>query len=212
MDRRKFIAVSLAAGFNRMLDAQQCALIAPGVVGCRAEINFPSVVLASTLQQCPEWCWAASISMVFKFFGHPLDQKKIVMQKYKQLVCMPALTSAQIASDLSDTWTDDDGDDFSSTLTAAYDFHAGVLAINNAVIINELINQRPLLYCNTQHAMVIVAADYRPSPAGPLIDGIAVMDPWPSSPRVHPLSRAELIPAHQGGQMTFLAAVSVSDS
>ena len=109
---------------------------------------------------------------------------------------MPALVAAQIASDLSSPWTDD----FESTLTAAYDFQAGVLAINNAIIVNELLEGRPLLYCNTHHAMVICGVDYRPSPIGPLIDGLAVMDPWPAAPRLHPLSRPELFPAHRGGQ------------
>ncbi|MBT9329833.1 hypothetical protein D0Y96_002185 [Acidipila sp. 4G-K13] len=168
-------------------------------------------MLAATLQQCPEWCWAASISMVFKFFGHPLDQKTIVARKYHSLVCMSALSASQIASDLSDSWTDDNGDDFSSELTAAYDFRAGVLAIDNAIIVNELLNGRPLLYCNTQHAMVVCAADYRPGPVEPAIDGIAVMDPWPYSPRIHPLSPPEMIPAHMGGQMTFLASVDITD-
>jgi hypothetical protein len=211
MNRRVFLSGSIAAALHQVLRGQQCAPIPPGVIGCRAKIDFPNVVLASTLQQCPQWCWAASISMVFKFFQHPLDQKKIVLRKYGQVVCMPARTAEQIAEDLNDEWVDDRGKPFTSTLTAAYDFQAGVLAINNAIIINELINQRPLLYCNTHHAMVICAADYRPSPAGPLIDAVAVMDPWPWAPRIHPLSRPELLPAHTGGQMTFLASVRITD-
>jgi hypothetical protein len=209
MNRRDFLAMSLLGSLGYAAHSQQCGMIAPGVQGCRAQISLASIALAATLQQCPEWCWAASISAVFKFFGHPLDQQTIVMQKYHQLVCMPALTAQQIASDLSATWTDKNGTAFTSTLTAAYDAQAGVLAINNAIIVNELLNQRPLLYCNKQHAMVIVAADYRPGPYGPIIDGIGVMDPWPPSPRLHPLSPQEMIPAHLGGQMSFLGAVSV---
>jgi hypothetical protein len=209
MNRREFLAMSVVGSLGYAAHAQQCQMIAPGVQGCRAQIALPSVLLAATLQGCPEWCWAASVSTVFKFFGHPLDQQTIVMQKYGQVVCMPALTSSQIAQDLSDTWTDQNGTQFTSSLTAAYDAQAGVLAINNAIIINELLHQRPLLYCNTHHAMVITAADYRPNPAGPSIDGIGVVDPWPPSPRLHPLSPPELIPAHLGGQMTFLAAIRV---
>lgn len=220
MRRRDFLAVSAAYGVHRLLPdnpreihadgLNQCGLIAPGVVGCRVQLPFPSVMLADTLQQCPEWCWAASISMVFKFFGHPLDQKEIVMQQYQQVVCMPALTSTQIASDLSRSWQDDKGVDFTSQLTAAYDAQAGVFAIDNAIVVNELTNRRPLLYCNTHHAMVVCGVSYRPGPAGPIIDRVDVMDPWPSSPRIHPLSPLEMVPAHMQGQMMFLAAVAVT--
>jgi hypothetical protein len=94
---------------------------------------------------------------------------------------------------------------------------AHVGAINNAIIVNELLNQRPVMYCNLSHAMVIVGVTYFPTPI-PNIQSVTVMDPWPYSPRLHPLSAPEMVPAVfnplgqyvGGGQMSFLASVIVS--
>jgi hypothetical protein len=204
VNRRNFLAISGVAGAGHILHAQ-C-----GPMGCRAQINFPSVALAATLQNCPEWCWAASISMVFKFFGHPVAQERIVMQTYGQLACWPAFQYQIVSANLNKCWTDDLGSTFRSTLSAAYDAQAGVFAINNAMIINELLNQRPLLYGNTHHAMVIVGANYAPGPAGPVINEVDVMDPWPLNPRLHPLSPAEMFPVQSGGRMAYLASIEVS--
>ena len=210
MNRRRFLALSAAAGVGHFLHAQQCRQIAPGVMGCRAEIAFPTVALAATLQNCPEWCWAASISMVFKFFGHVVSQERIVRETYGQLVCWPAFQYQIMAANLNKCWTDDSGRKFRANLTAAYDAQAGVNAMNNAIIVNELLQQRPILYANTHHAMVICAVDYRPSTVGPLIDAVYVMDPWPPSPRIHALSQPEIVPIQVGGQMVFLASTIVS--
>lgn len=209
MNRRGFLQTMIAASVAGSAKAQQCVPIGPGVLGCHAEINFPQVKVAYQYQQCAEWCWAASISMVFRFFGHPLDQKRIVIENYGTLVCAASGTAARIAANLNRPWMGDDGRPFKSVLTAAYDSQAHVMAINNSVIVNEIVNQRPVLYCNTHHAMVIMAVDYRPSQAGPLIDRIAVMDPFPLSPQVHLLTPPEMKPAHMGGQMTFLGSVTV---
>ena len=187
-------------------------MIAPSVVGCQTAISIERVSLAATLQQCPEWCWAASTAAIFKFFGHEIDQKAVVIATYGQVACMPALRPIQIAQALSRQWTDNDGDDFQLRITAAYDPQSGISAINNAIIVNEINNGRPLIYCNTHHCMVICGVTYRPSPAGPLIDAVGVMDPWPFAPRIHNLSPPEMIPRHIGGQMMFLASVDVADS
>jgi hypothetical protein len=149
---------------------------------------------------------------IFKFFGHEIDQKAVVMAAYGQIACMPALKPIQIAQALSRKWTDDNGDDFQLRITAAYDPLSGVNAIDNAIIVNEIDNGRPLIYCNTHHCMVICGVNYRPSPVGPLIDAVAVMDPWPLSPRLHNLSPPEMTPMHLGGQMMFLASVNVADA
>lgn len=217
MNRRAFLRTCLATGLASAwrLDAQQNCVALPGAAGCEVKLPFPQVLLASTLQQCPEWCWAASLSMVFKFFGHPLDQKELVMSAYGSLACAPG-SNSQIANDLSSSWTDEDGDDFTSAITAAYDYDAGVVAINNLIIINELQNGRPLLYCNSHHAMVVCGLDYRTNGAQLAVDRVYVMDPWPYAgitsvtQTVHPLSAAETVPAHLGGDMHFLASISVT--
>ena len=41
-------------------------------------------------QQCNDWCWAASCSMIFGTLGHPTDQKKLVDFLYSDMACAPA--------------------------------------------------------------------------------------------------------------------------
>jgi hypothetical protein len=204
MNRRKFAVAAIAVTCGQLLRAQCTPM------GCRAQISFPTVALAATLQNCPEWCWAAAISMVFKFFGFSVAQERIVIETYGQLVCWPAFQYEVVSANLNRCWKDDLGRTFRAVLTAAYDAQAGVNAINNAIIINELQNRRPILYGNTHHAMVIVGASYAPGPAGPNILEVDVMDPWPPSQRIHPLSGPEMLPVHLGGQMAYLASIGVA--
>jgi hypothetical protein len=118
-------------------------------------------------QQCAEWCWAASASMIFEMNGHPTDQKVIVSSVFGAPKCVPAGKSSVIGSVLSASWKDDNGDDFQSTVTAAYDAANNINLISNAFILNELANNRPLLYANTHHAMAVVGIKYIATPAGP---------------------------------------------
>jgi hypothetical protein len=219
MNRRSLLMGAAAFAAGRVAPAQ--IPIYPGQPAPlqTAQIRFPEVVLAAEIQQCPEWCWAASISAVFRFFGHNVDQKSIVVRKYGQLVCGPSQTAAQIAAFLNTQWVDETTQaPFTCTLTAAFDAMAHVNAINNAVIVNELLNQRPVVYCNISHCMVIVGVSYIPTQPVPAIQSVTVMDPWPYSPRLHPLTPAEMVPAifnpvgqyMGGGQMSFLATVAVS--
>ncbi len=114
-----------------------------------------------------------------------------------------------MAQVLSDTWTDTDGDRFTSELTAAYDAQFNINAITNDFIVDQLTQDRPILYANTHHAMVVVSVDYIPGPQ-PTVINAGVLDPWPYSPAYHPLSPAEIVPIQRGGQMTFLAAADVT--
>jgi hypothetical protein len=143
-----------AAGFVTIwtLAAQTCQVIAPGMTACRAQVNVPRLVAANNTQQCPECCWA-SISMIFGFYGHPIDQKEIVPQAYGQYAWLPGGTSA-IACALSKTWIDANGVTFTSRVVAAFDPANGINVINNAIIVNELQDDHPLLYCNAHHAML----------------------------------------------------------
>jgi hypothetical protein len=110
---------------------------------------------------------------------------------------------------LSSQWINAAGQAFWPQVVAAYDAYSSVLGINNAIIVNELKADRPLLVCNQSHAMVLVAVDYVDTPMGPNIGNAYVMDPFPGFPDIHPLTAMEIIPAHMGGQMTYLASVHI---
>ena len=147
--------------------------------------------------------------MILATLGHPVAQEQIVTKVFGGLACAPAGSGLTMAQALSDTWTDTSGIAFKAHVVAAYDQMAGVNAINNAFIVNELNNDRPLLYANTHHAMVVATAEYYDTPMGPNVQSVGVLDPYPTNPDFHPLTMAELIPAALGGQMMFLAAVHI---
>ena len=175
-----------------------------------ASVNMTQLYQSIMQQQCEAWCWAASISMIFHFYGHPLMQAEIVAATFGAVICVPSGNTTNIAADLSRTYIDDQGVLFNSSLTAAYDFFWGINTFDNQLIVNTLNSNNPLLYCNTHHAMVVYSVDYIPTAGEPNIVAVNVVDPWPFSQPTHPLSAAEMVPANLGGEMTFLASVRVT--
>lgn len=197
MKRREILAGLagvLAPTFSHPLRAATTVLGPPTPMGTplKAWIAQPSIVQ----QQCPLWCWAASASMIFAAHGHPVDQHRIVQRVFGGQVCAPAMNTLLIAQVLSSAWADDNGVDFQANVIAAYDAMNGVNLINNAVITSEISQNRPLLYCNTHHAMVQATVDYFAAPSGPNVYAVGVLDPWPSNPSFHPLSPPEMVPIH----------------
>jgi len=217
MNRRSMIVSTTAFIGANYLHAQ-CGI--PSSVGtiCRAQLSLPQIMLDAQVQQCPEWCWAASAAMIFTFHGHPIDQKQIVLRTYHQLACWPAMSNANMASALSGDYIDNMGNNFTAKITAAFDAQLGFSNIDNSIVVNELNNGRPLIICNTHHAMVLSLVDYQPMPAPnpPRVLVGGVIDPWPYSPRVHNLSYPEIVPLGLPispgivGQMMFLASVETT--
>ena len=179
----------------------------------RAEVPYLGFARINDPQRQPEWCWAASVSDVFRYYGHPISQETIVRAVYGTTVNLPAFSSEKIAELLNRDWKDDNGKRFRSRLTAAYDALAGVNAINNAIMIENLRASRPLVVCNTHHCMVITEATFTQF----RVLSVGVFDPWPYGPMTHDLPPLELVPAQivlpngQRGQLMFVAAVEVTD-
>jgi hypothetical protein len=195
------------------------------ILGAAGLVMSPAIVRAQgiqtatvarperVIQKCPEWCWAASASMIFAHLGHPMDQEKIVAAEFSGLVCQPA-QPGRITHVLNSPWTDDLGQQFRPHVNAGYDQLGGVNTIGfgsagNSFILNELMQNRMLLYGNTHHCMAIVEADYFPTQWGPDIRRVMVLDPWPYNPPEHPLSNLESRAAFVGGEMMYLAAVRI---
>ena len=208
MGRRGFALGAAALAVAPMaVRATEIALGPPTPMGQakRVYANNPYVVQ----QHCAEWCWAASISMIFGSGGHEIDQLAIVQQSLGAVVCAPGAPLV-IGNALSRNWVDQSGQSFSSTVTAAYDIYDGINNLDNSFIRDELLANRPLLYCNQHHAMVLVSFDFWDTPMGVRPIAAGVIDPWPYSPHYHPLTLAEMTPAHFNGQMTFVAAVEIA--
>lgn len=199
-----------------------CALLAPSAHAattcqptpqgalCTSQVDFLQFAeTAFMTQEASQWCWAASLSMVFSYYQHPLSQQRIVIEVYGGVQNIPA-NGYVIASKLNGCFVDDTGAKFSSKLVAAYDADAGVNAISNPQIISALDKGQPLVIGTHSHAMVLTAIQYYQTPAGPNVVAAGVFDPWPGQgPRS--LQMDELYPAQLGGSLRFLALPRITD-
>src|ERR1700733_7663213 len=117
MDRRVFIAslgAALVSGSALGLAAEECKGIAPGVLGCTAEVKPPFQIVT---QDCAQRCWAASIAGIFGYHDHPISQDVIAKTIYGTLGCLPSISSKILNAVLNHEWTDDNGDKFTASIT-----------------------------------------------------------------------------------------------
>lgn len=177
---------------------------------CEVGVSLPEMIETYQSQQASQWCWAASIAMIFRHYDYDVSQTTIVRTLYGTLTNLPAFTTAQIAQLLSRDWTDDNGRRFRCRVRAAYDVFFGITGITNSYIVRELRAERPLLYCNRSHAMVLTAVAFIQTPMGPQIVNVGFADPYPGMGIRGPRG-GEAYPAHAGGEMTFLASPSVTN-
>jgi hypothetical protein len=198
VDRRSLVLGGAAlAAMTNQLRAQ---------MPMRVKVTHPPQVVR---QACAERCWAASASMIFGSLGHPIDQKKIIESTYGASACAPAQQEGAITRALGVSWQDDGGQQFRPAIKAGYDQQNDILAIDHAFIVNELREERPLLYANRHHCMVMVEAYVFPASTGPNIVSVGVLDPLADRPEFHLIQSPEWLPSTQGGEMTYLAAVRI---
>lgn len=162
-------------------------------------------------QASSQWCWAASISMVFAFYGHPVSQSRIVTEVYGAPANIPAQAGIVIANELNRAWVDDRGEAFTARLTGAYDAQAGVNTLTNTSIINELDQNHPMVIGARTHAMVLTAIQYYVTPQGPNVVAAGVFDPWPGI-GARGLALDELYKQASGGSLLFAATVRITDT
>jgi|ERR1019366_7363003 hypothetical protein len=203
MDRRTFLRATVAFASFPVLNS-----FGQGIQ--TAQVNLGSVIKAYKSQNCPAWCWAASISMLFRLYGHPIDQTAIAKVVYgPNPPCKTAQPSA-ILKLLNRRWTDDNGDDFSCRTTSLYDSFAEIDNFTPQNAVDNLTNGDAMLLCTTHHCMVLTGIQYINTSAGPNIVVMGVADPWPSSSGLRNLAVPEGRKITGGGQMTILATVDVN--
>lgn len=153
-----------------------------GQVVC--EVGIPSERLEpiTSQQAMSQWCWAASISMIFGYHGHPLPQERIVQSVFGQLVDLPAMNGMVMSRSLARPWVDQRGRRFQAKVRV-FDMHAGQFELDTESIITELREERPMLVGTVGHAMVMTALRYVRTPTGPQVIGVTVRDPWPGRGR-----------------------------
>jgi len=167
-----------------------------GVQHCIAGINSEILdVTASDTQHNSEWCWAASISAVFNYYGHNISQERIVEETFGQVENVPGSPNA-ILSALNKRWTDDDGNAFSVRATT--------IAVTPAAAAQDLAADHPLIIGTLGHAMVLTALEYDHDAYGRGNVTIAtVRDPWPYN------ARKRYLTVQEWYSTSFLARIRV---
>jgi len=154
-----------------------------GQVTCEVGIPSDRLEPITSQQAMSQWCWAASISMIFGYHGHALPQEGIVQSVFGQLVDLPAMNGLVMTGSLARRWTDTRGRPFQAKVRV-FDVHAGQFEVDTQTIISELRDERPLLVGTVGHAMVMTAMRYTRSPWGQVqVVGATVRDPWPGRGR-----------------------------
>jgi hypothetical protein len=184
MDRRQFLLSSTVFGAATLISTESRGALSCGqtvVPGlgprqlCTSGIDSSVATIFAAFQTHSEWCWAASMSMIFRYFNHSVSQERIVKETWGKIVNMPG-TVDQILADLNRDWTDDSGDDFTSTGDA--------YTANPVTAAQDLANNEPLLICSLGHAMVLTALTYIQdpyAPGGASVTQAIVRDPWPAN-------------------------------
>ncbi len=147
----------------------------------------------ASAQQNSNWCWAASLQMIFNYYGVNITQEQIVGRSYGRdpYGNLPNWTgSFQIITANLNNWNmDNSGRQYSVSASLNWG------APTPAYLVQELSQQRPVLigYQNGPggHAVVITGCSYIQTFSGPLIQSIIVRDPWPSPENVATGGRVE---------------------
>jgi len=144
-----------------------------GIQRCQAGLPTPLASTISAYQQASQWCWAASISMVFRHYGLNVSQPEIVRQAWGDLVNLPG-SAREIAASLNRTWTDDKGDRWRVS-SDTFRTEPGIAA-------QDLAANRPLIIGTMGHAMVLTALTYdRDFASNGYVTLATVRDPWPGN-------------------------------
>lgn len=151
-------------------------------------------------QEMSEWCWAASIQMVFLYHDPQAEipQARIIYESIGRLEDAPGMDYA-LRGALNRIWTV--GRQKLKIESKDWDFrqpHApGQLVASVFAAVNELVNDNPVILVFrvgyfAAHAVVLYSMNYGQGPNGELVLGeVWVVDPEPNGARYRPLTPEE---------------------
>jgi hypothetical protein len=153
---------------------------------------------AAREQDLDQWCWAASIQMIFSYYNHDISQERIVEEVFGIAINVPA-QPYHILQALNREWVDDDGNIFFCS-TRPIPLQNGIISI-----IDELTNNKPLIIGTLGHAVVLTRIVYYLFPNGVVsVADAGVRDPWPGR-GLRSLSINEF------NNISFIAIVDIED-
>jgi hypothetical protein len=145
-------------------------------------INF-----VASAQRKSQWCWAASIEMVLRYYGVAITQEQIVRRSYggDPNGNLPnwAGSFQTITANLNN-WSVDNYGEY-------YEVRASINggAPTPDILLRQLNAGYPVIagyHSGPQsgHAVVIIGARYDISNYGPIIKSVIVLDPWPDTENI----------------------------
>jgi hypothetical protein len=201
MKRRKFLTLVGAGVFAAPSLAWArlaCGpFVPPGVQQCKAGIDSSVAhVTAAAVggQHLSQWCWAACIEMVFRYYGLQVPQAQIVQQTWGQIVNLPG-QPGQILANLNRPWIDAAGRRFGVSGDA--------FTANPITAAQDLAQDMPLIIGTMGHAMVLTSLTYiRDQFGNGNVTAAVVRDPWPGRGR-------RVLSAQEWYGTSFLARIRV---
>lgn len=150
----------------------------PGLQDCEAGIDSGMASISAAAvggQHLSQWCWAACIEMVFRYYGFVVPQEIIVAQTWGSIVNLPA-QPGQILANLNRPWIDRYGRRFGVA--------GDVFSANPATAAQDLAQDMPLIIGTMGHAMVLTSLRYVRDQYGRGDVKLAIVrDPWPNQGR-----------------------------
>lgn len=145
-------------------------------------------------QRSSNWCWAASLQMIFNYYGVNISQEQIVYRSYgidPQGNLPNWAGSFEVITANLNNWNIDN---FGRRYSVSANLNWG--APSPVYLIQELAAQRPVLVGyqsgpNTGHAVVITACSFTQTNFGPIINSIVVRDPFPTPQNIASSGRVE---------------------
>jgi hypothetical protein len=171
--------IVLSGGVASASAEMRCALPdANGVRACSAGLPSGVVKRMQVPQQRSQWCWAASLEMVFARYGYAVPQAEIVERWYGDELDLPIWTK-DVPQLVGRDWFDVDGKGFSA-LAVPKPVSRPTLAGFRQVL-QTLADEHPLLLVTGRHVVVLVGLKFESYADGGLrITGGMVLDPAPA--------------------------------
>lgn len=130
-------------------------------------------------QRQTNWCWAACIEMIFRYYGYVIPQEAIVQQTFGTIQDR-AGSIENVLYNLNTIWIDSKG--------RRFQVQSGVLSAEYGIAAQELMQDRPLILAragrSVGHAMLLTALKYQRYPNGSgYVTQAIVRDPAPGQGR-----------------------------
>lgn len=182
-DRRKLIlsgAAALAvAGVSRAGKTAQICTLSDGTRWCRSRLYAQMHAQTTQRQNRAQWCWAASLSMIFGYYGHPTSQERIVEEVWGRIVDVPRHVD-DVMRDINRSWVDNRGRRFRASGQRLTLHHIELPKL----AAQALAENRPLIVGTLGHATVLTEMRWSIDADGQLfVSDLIVSDPADGSIR-----------------------------